>query len=69
MTRTALFTSICLLTATLAFSEDILGQGKLKSDGKTFIHPHGVAVDAEGNLYVAQFSSPAAPLLKLERLK
>lgn len=41
----------------------------MKSDGKTFIHPHGVAVDAEGNLYVAQFASPAAPLLKLERLK
>lgn len=41
----------------------------MKSDGKTFIHPHGVAVDAQGNLYVAQFASPAAPLLKLERLK
>ncbi len=41
----------------------------MKSDGKTFIHPHGVAVDAEGNLYVAQFASAAAPLLKLERLK
>ena len=41
----------------------------MKSDGKTFIHPHGVAVDVDGNLYVAQFASPAAPLLKLERLK
>lgn len=41
----------------------------MKSDGKTFIHPHGVAADAEGNLYVAQFASSAAPLLKLERLK
>jgi hypothetical protein len=41
----------------------------MKSDGKTFIHPHGVAVDATGHLYVAQFASPAAPLLKLERLK
>ncbi|MEZ5386301.1 MAG: hypothetical protein R3F13_12375 [Prosthecobacter sp.] len=41
----------------------------MKSDGKTFIHPHGVTVDAEGNLYVAQFASPAAPLLKLERVK
>jgi peptidylamidoglycolate lyase len=41
----------------------------MKSDGRTFIHPHGVAVDAEGNLYVAQFASAAAPLLKLERLK
>jgi len=41
----------------------------MKSDGKTFIHPHGVAVDAEGNLFVAQFSSPAAPLLKLARVK
>lgn len=39
------------------------------SDHKTFIHPHGVAVDAEGNLFVAQFASPAAPLLKLERIK
>lgn len=41
----------------------------MHSDGKTFIHPHGVAVDAEGNLFVAQFASPAAPLLKLERLR
>ncbi len=41
----------------------------MKSDGKTFIHPHGVTVDAKGNLYVAQFASATAPLLKLERLK
>ncbi len=41
----------------------------MKSDGKTFIHPHGLAVDAAGNLYVAQFASPVAPLLKLERVK
>lgn len=41
----------------------------LKSDGHTFIHPHAVAVDGEGNLYVAQFASPAAPLLKLERVR
>lgn len=46
--------------------------GKLQpmsSDKKTFIHPHSVAVDAEGNLYVAQFASAAAPLLKLKRVK
>ncbi len=36
---------------------------------KAFIHPHGLTVDKEGNLYVAQFASPAAPLIKLERLK
>lgn len=41
----------------------------MASDKQTFIHPHAVAVDASGNLYVAQFSSPAAPLLKLERVK
>ncbi len=41
----------------------------MKSDGKTFIHPHGVAADAAGNLYIAQFASPAAPLLKLERVR
>ena len=41
----------------------------MRSTGAPFIHPHGVAVDAAGNLYVAQFSSPAAPLLKFERLK
>jgi len=41
----------------------------LHSDGKTFIHPHGVAVDAAGNLYIAQFASAAAPLLKLARVK
>lgn len=50
----------------------VYADGKLQpmaSDKKTFIHPHGVAVDAAGNLYVAQFASPAAPLLKLERVK
>lgn len=36
---------------------------------RAFIHPHGLAVDKDGTLYVAQFSSPAAPLLKLERVK
>jgi len=41
----------------------------MKSEGQTFIHPHAVAVDSEGNLYVAQFASPAAPLLKLERIR
>lgn len=41
----------------------------MHSTGAPFIHPHGVAVDAAGNLYVAQFSSPAAPLLKFERLR
>lgn len=41
----------------------------MQSDGRTFIHPHAVAADAEGNLYVAQFASPAAPLLKLERIR
>ena len=41
----------------------------MSSTGAPFIHPHGVAVDAAGNLYVAQFSSPAAPLLKFERIK
>ena len=41
----------------------------MKSDGRTFIHPHGLAVDADGNLFIAQFASQAAPLLKLERLK
>lgn len=41
----------------------------MKSDSRTFIHPHAVAVDAQGNIYVAQFSSPAAPLIKLERTR
>ena len=41
----------------------------MQSDRRTFIHPHGVVADGEGNLYVAQFSSPAAPLLKLERVR
>lgn len=40
----------------------------MRSTGAPFIHPHGIAVDADGNLYVAQFSSPAAPLLKFERI-
>lgn len=34
-----------------------------------FIHPHGMAVDAEGNIYVAQFASKSAPVLKLERVR
>ena len=41
----------------------------LHSDGKTFIHPHGLCTDSEGNLFVAQFASQAAPLLKLQRIK
>lgn len=41
----------------------------MRSTAAPFIHPHGVTADAEGNLYVAQFASPSAPLLKLERLK
>ena len=41
----------------------------MKTTTRAFIHPHGLAVDAAGNLYVAQFSSPSAPLLKLERVK
>lgn len=47
-------------------------QGELQpmhTTTKAFIHPHGLTVDKEGNLYVAQFSSPGAPLLKLERIK
>jgi DNA-binding beta-propeller fold protein YncE len=34
-----------------------------------FIHPHGIAVDADGHIYVAQFASKSAPLLKLERVR
>ncbi len=41
----------------------------MKSLGAPFIHPHGIAVDGDGNLYVAQFASKAAPLLKFERLR
>jgi peptidylamidoglycolate lyase len=41
----------------------------MKSTASPLIHPHAVALDADGNLYVAQFASPKAPLLKLERLK
>jgi peptidylamidoglycolate lyase len=41
----------------------------MRSDGKTFIHPHGVAVDTQGNLFVAQFASLKAPLLKLARIQ
>ena len=40
----------------------------MTSDGAPFIHPHGIALDKEGHLYVAQFASPSAPLLKFERL-
>lgn len=41
----------------------------MQSDRRTFIHPHGVCADAAGNLFVAQFASPAAPLLKLKRVR
>lgn len=41
----------------------------MRSDGRSFIHPHAVAVAANGDLYIAQFASPGAPLLKLQRVK
>lgn len=41
----------------------------MRSDGHTFIHPHAVCADEEGNLFVAQFASPGEPLLKLKRLR
>jgi len=41
----------------------------MRAVGTAFIHPHGLAVDAQGNLYVAQFASKAAPLIKLERVQ
>ncbi len=41
----------------------------MKTNSQVFIHPHGVALDKAGNLYVAQFASPSMPILKLERVK
>jgi len=41
----------------------------MHTTSKAFIHPHGMTVDAAGNIYVAQFASKAAPVLKLERLR
>lgn len=46
-------------------------QGKLQPMahvGETFLHPHDVAIDDEGNVYVAQFNSGTDVLLKLERV-
>ncbi len=42
---------------------------EMRSDGESFLHPHAVAVDPAGNLFVAQYASPAMPLMKLERVK
>ena len=40
----------------------------MKQDGGVFTHPHDLAVDAEGSLYVAQFNSGATYPLKFERV-
>ncbi len=60
------------IISNIGASAAVYKEGKLqpmRSDGKTFIHPHGVCTDSEGNLFVAQFASPSGPLLKLERVK
>lgn len=41
----------------------------MKTTTRALLHPHGIAADDVGNLYIAQFASPAAPLIKLERVK
>lgn len=40
----------------------------MAQEGAVFMHPHDVVVDAEGSLYVAQFSSGQTYPVKLERV-
>ncbi len=40
----------------------------MRQEGGVFTHPHDLAVDAEGSLYVAQFNSGATYPLKFERV-
>lgn len=52
-----------------AYDEQGQMQAMMALRPSAFIHPHGVVADQDGNLYVAQFSSPTAPLIKMERLR
>jgi len=40
----------------------------MKSTDPVFTHPHDLAVDAQGSIYVAQFMSGNTYPLKLERV-
>jgi peptidylamidoglycolate lyase len=40
----------------------------MRNEAGVFTHPHDVIVDAEGNLYVAQFASGQTNPIKLERV-
>lgn len=41
----------------------------LKADTKVFTHPHGILIDDEENIYVAQWNSGRTYPIKLERVK
>jgi len=41
---------------------------QMRHDGHTFLHPHGILFDREGNLYVAQYDSNGTFPLKFERM-
>ncbi len=41
----------------------------LKADSKLFIHPHGIMIDDQQSIYVAQWNSKKTYPIKLERVK
>ena len=57
------------LAATPAEYDDEGANSRMKSDGsQIFTHPHDLAIDADGSIYVAQFASNNTYPLKLERV-
>jgi peptidylamidoglycolate lyase len=48
--------------------DDAGGLRRMRSREPVFVHPHDVAVDDDGSLYVAQFASGQTYPLKLERV-
>lgn len=68
---------VSVLDAGLRVLSNLAGSPPVYNDGTlqpmrhaedVFVHPHDLAVDSDGSIYVAQFMSGKTPPLKLERI-
>jgi hypothetical protein len=62
------FRVVSNIGAGAAVYDDAGKLGRMKSEGGVFRHPHDLTLDADGNLYVAQFNSGNTYPLKCERV-